>query len=252
MHEYDDGRDGDDRRRRDILNPVQLSDNGPTASASASSASPSAVAQPPRHSFNLRSPTQPELHHHHQGGPHFPTSTAASPSSAAGATTNNKTNTTSTSNGTRSLLHNPFLAGATAPPSLPPPILPSAAAPPPRSPLHAPPVFYPQDIRDPPPREKTAGSFYDPTTDTTTTTKDRRLSDTGSSWHNATQAPTSSSASKVSKHFRHDAFPFFFLHVLFCFRDAAIKICSLELGCQQHQWWLIFPAGKGGGKGQRR
>lgn len=222
MHEYDDGRDGDDRRRRDILNPVQLSDNGPppTAPAPVSSASPSAVAQPPRHSFNLRSPTQPDLHHH-PGGPHFPTSTAASPSSAAVHASS------STSNGTRSLLHNPFLTGTTAPPpSLPPPILPSAAAPPPRSPLHAPPVFYPQDMRDPPPsREKTAGSFYDPTTDTTTSTKDRRLSDTGSSWHNATQAQTSAPASKVSNFGTIPSF-FFFLHA-FCSCDAAINRCLL-------------------------
>lgn len=188
MHEYDDGRDGDDRRRRDILNPI----DGPTTTPSASS-------------FSLRSPTQPEFHHQ-QPPPHFPTSTTAgSPSSAA--------TSSSTSNGTRSLLHNPFLTGTTAPPSLPPPILPSAAAAPPRSPLHAPPVFYPQDMRDPAPpaREKTAGSFYDPTTDTTTTTKDRRLSDTGSSrYNNATQA---SSASKVSNQ-KGDAFHCFYFYFI--------------------------------------
>lgn len=191
MHEYDEDRDRDERRRRDILNPVQLSENGPTVPSAGTSASPATSTQPPRHSFNLRSPTQSDFHH----PPHFPGSSSASPSSAANAGAGANTGSANTtSNGTRSLLHNPFLTTTTAPPSLPPPVLPSTAAPP-RSPLHAPAVFYPQDMRDPP-REKTAGSFYDPTTDTTTTTKDRRVSETGSSWHNATQSQTSSS--KVS------------------------------------------------------
>lgn len=195
-------RDRDERRRRDILNPVQLSQNGPVAPSaanpiisSASASSSSSSAQPPHHAFNLRSPTQPDFH-----GPHFPGSSSASPSSAsaanpsAAAASTNNPNTNANGATSRSGLHNPFLTSA-APPSLPP------AAAPPRSPLHAPPhLFYPQDMRDArdprdPPRDKTVSNFYDPTTDTVTTTatSDRRVSDTGSSRHNATQSQASSS-----------------------------------------------------------
>lgn len=207
LHEYDDDRDRDrdrgrdrdrdERRRRDILNPVQLSDNGPAAPSSSSSSMTAAAASasassalPPRHSFSLRSPTQPDFHH----PSHLSGSTSVSPSPA--------TASASASNGTssRSGLHNPFLTSA-APPSLPPPV---------HSPLHAPQVYYPQDMRDhrdhrdPPPREKTAGSFYDPTTDTTTTTSDRKVSEASSSWHSATQSQTSSSK-KVRSRLAGDA-----------------------------------------------
>lgn len=222
LHDYEDQqRDRDrerererergssERRHRDILNPVQHGDNTNPPPGSGSHA-PGQQQQhphqpPPRHSFSLRSPTQPDFHH--AAPPHFPGSSSASPSSApsasAAANTNASTSTSTngTGSGTRSLLHNPFLTSSSAaPPSLPPPVHPSSIAPP-RSPLHAPPVFYPQDMREhrDTPREKTAGSFYDPTTDTTTSTSDRRVSDTGSTWHNATQAPSASSASKVSK-----------------------------------------------------
>lgn len=210
-----------ERRHRDILNPVQLSDTAtttttttttststnpaPTASSPAPSPAPPASSShlqgpgqppPPRHSFALRSPTQSDFHP--PNGPHFPGSSSASPSTAPNNASNNTNTTTTTAangtgtgtasvTGTRSLLHNPFLTSTTAPPSLPPPpIVPSAIAPPPRSPLHAPPVFYPQDMRDhrQSPREKTAGSFYDPTTDTTTTNTERKASDTAPSWHN--------------------------------------------------------------------
>jgi DNA helicase INO80 len=53
--------------------------------------------------------------------------------------------------------------------------------------LHAPPVYYPSEIRDREPiREKLASSsFYDPTTDTNRE-RERRVSETGS-WHTATQ-----------------------------------------------------------------
>lgn len=200
LHEYDDerdrdrgrDRDRDERRRRDILNPVQPSDNGPAAPSSSSSsiaaaAASASSAQPPRHSFSLRSPTQPEFHH----PSHLSGSTSVSPSPAAAAAASVSSNGTSS----RSGLHNPFLT-STAPPSLPPPV---------HSPLHAPQVYYPQDMRDhrghrdPPAREKTAGSFYDPLTDTTTTS-DRKVSETSSSWHNATQNQMSSS-NKVSSRF---------------------------------------------------
>lgn len=224
LHDYEDQqRDRDrerererergssERRHRDILNPVQQGDNNTNPPPGPGSHAPGQQQQhphqpppPPRHSFSLRSPTQPDFHH--AAPPHFPGSSSASPSSApsasAAANTNASTSTSTngTSSGTRSLLHNPFLTSSAAPPSLPPPVHPSSIAPP-RSPLHAPPVFYPQDMRDhrESPREKTAGSFYDPTTDTTTSTSDRRVSDSGSAWHNATQAPSASSASKVSK-----------------------------------------------------
>lgn len=229
LHDYEDQqrqreRERDsERRHRDILNPVQLSDtntnttNNPAAPApspapapGASSSHPHGPGQHPQHPqqqqqqppsrkpFSLRSPTQSDFHP--PNGPHFPGSSSASPSTAPiNASNNTNTNGTGTGtvSGTRSLLHNPFLTSTTAPPSLPPPIVASAIAPPPRSPLHAPPVFYPQDMRDhrQTPREKTAGSFYDPTTDTTTTNTDRRVSDTASSWHN----PPHISSSKVSK-----------------------------------------------------
>lgn len=161
-HDYDED---DDRRRRDAL-PSGTTSGGAQASGH---------GPPPRHSFNLRSPTQAEFHH----APTF----SASPSSSANT-------------GPRSILHNPFMSPTAASSPLPPP---GSAPPgpagvssnlqaPPRSPLHAPPVFYPQDIREPA-REKSAGSFYDPTTDTTTR-KERRVSDAGS-WHNATQTSPS-------------------------------------------------------------
>ncbi|KAG6357167.1 hypothetical protein INS49_015044 [Diaporthe citri] len=197
---------GSERRHRDILNPVQQGDNNTNPPPGPGSHAPGQQQQhphqpPPRHSFSLRSPTQPDFHH--AAPPHFPGSSSASPSSApsasAAANTNASTSTSTngTGSGTRSLLHNPFLTSSAAPPSLPPPVHPSSIAPP-RSPLHAPPVFYPHDMRDhrDSPREKTAGSFYDPTTDTTTSTSDRRVSDSGSAWHNATQASSASSASK--------------------------------------------------------
>ncbi|KAL1860284.1 putative DNA helicase ino80 [Diaporthe australafricana] len=213
LHDYEDQqrdrererereRGSSERRHRDILNPVQLGDsngngNNTTAPAAPGSHAPGQQQPPPsRHSFSLRSPTQPDFHH--PAPPHFPGSSSGSPSSAPSTSAaNTSTSTNGAGSGTRSLLHNPFLTSSAAPPSLPPPVHPSSIAPP-RSPLHAPPVFYPQDMRDhrDSAREKTAGSFYDPTTDTTTTTSERRVSDTGSAWHNATQASSSSSASK--------------------------------------------------------
>lgn len=207
-HERDRDRERDERRRRDILNPVHIGDSGPSVPSSivAASAPPSTSAQTSSqssrhshsHSFSLRSPTQSD---HHHPPPLLSGSTAASPSSSniAMPTSSNGV-ATATASASRSGLHNPFMASA-SPSSLPQPV---------RSPLHAPSVYYPQDLRDArdhrePPREKTAGSFYDPTTDTTTTTSERRVSDTGSSWHNATQtqgttsSTPASSSSKVSK-----------------------------------------------------
>jgi DNA helicase INO80 len=65
---------------------------------------------------------------------------------------------------------------------------------PPLSPLHAPPVYYPSEIRDRElMREKPApSSFYDPTVDARE--RERKVSDTAS-WRNATQ----NSTPKVSK-----------------------------------------------------
>ncbi|KAK5660196.1 hypothetical protein OQA88_13666 [Cercophora sp. LCS_1] len=61
---------------------------------------------------------------------------------------------------------------------------------PPRSPLHAPPVYYPSDLRDrDQTREKGGSGYYDPTADTSSKKERERVSDTGS-WRNATQAST--------------------------------------------------------------
>ncbi|ROV88006.1 hypothetical protein VSDG_09171 [Cytospora chrysosperma] len=248
LHDYEDQqrqreRERDsERRHRDILNPVQLSDTAtttttstttstnpaPTASSPAPSPAPPGSSShlqgpgqppPPRHSFALRSPTQSDFHP--PNGPHFPGSSSASPSTAPNNASNN-TNTTTTAaangtgtgtasvSGTRSLLHNPFLTSTTAPPSLPPPpIVPSAIAPPPRSPLHAPPVFYPQDMRDhrQSPREKTAGSFYDPTTDTTTTNTERKASDTAPSWHNPPHVSSSKPRDSLTRDYDYPSQP---------------------------------------------
>jgi DNA helicase INO80 len=156
---------------RDILNPVSSTTQTP--------GTPGAPVPPrPHSSFSLRSPTQPQDYHH-------PSPYAASPSTVGRQPS-----------GARSILNNPF--GAASAPSLPPPLqAPPAIAPtttpsglqhPPRSPLlHAPPVFYPSEIRDREPiREKpSSSSFYDPTTDTNRG-RERRVSETGA-WHTTTQ-----------------------------------------------------------------
>jgi DNA helicase INO80 len=162
---------------RDILNPV---------SATTQPGTPGAPAPPrPHSSFNLRSPTQQSDYHH-------PNTYAASPSAATGQ-----------SSGSRSILNNPFgpaPSSALPPPLQAPPNIVSAATSsglqhPPRSPLHAPPVYYPAEIRDRDPiREKSrASSFYDPTADGNRD-RERRVSETGS-WRSSAQA----SPPKVSK-----------------------------------------------------
>ncbi|KAK4467188.1 hypothetical protein QBC42DRAFT_2398 [Cladorrhinum samala] len=175
---------------RDILNPVSSSNNAPSSvSASQPPGTPRAPAPPrPQSSFGLRSPTQ--------GDYRTPNPYATSPG-----------NQTSTS---RSILSNPF-ATASAP-SLPPPPPPLQAPPALASPpavvssvLQQPSrVYYSTEIRDrEPAREKTPSSrFYDPTSDTKSDRdldrqreREGRVSDTGSSWRNATQ----SSTPKVSK-----------------------------------------------------
>ncbi|KAL1877568.1 hypothetical protein VTK73DRAFT_8557 [Phialemonium thermophilum] len=188
----------DDRvggRLRDILNP------GGTAAAQS-------VPAPPRphssSSFHLRSPTQSEFHHH---------PSSFSPSSTS-TTSNNAVS------GSRSILNNPFAGSSTTGPSLPPPLQPPAGLsvsrstnlqPPPRSPLHAPPLYYPHDREVDRERERDrdrnrdrtsdrdwdrdgtrekpalSSSFYDPTTGVTSIPKDRQASDTAS-WHEQTAA----------------------------------------------------------------
>ncbi|KAK4153040.1 INO80-like protein [Chaetomidium leptoderma] len=157
---------------RDILNPVSSTTQTP--------GTPGAPAPPrPPSSFSLRSPTQQSDYRH-------PSPYAASPSAA-----------NSQPSGTRSILNNhPF--GSAPAPSLPPqlqapPSIASTTASsglqhPPRSPLHAPPVFYPSDTRDREPiREKPpSSSFYDPTTDSNRE-RERRVSETGS-WRTSVQA----------------------------------------------------------------
>lgn len=169
---------------RDILNPVSTTSQAPPSHGAPGT--PGAPAPPRAHSsFSLRSPTQADYHH---SSPY-----AASPPSAAVG---------SQPPAPRSILNNPFATAST--PSLPPPLqAPQSIAPssasglqhPPRSPLHAPPVYYPSDIRDRESvREKSGpSSFYDPTTDTRE--RERRVSDTTSSWRHATQ----NSTPKVSK-----------------------------------------------------
>jgi DNA helicase INO80 len=161
---------------RDILNPV---------SSTTQPGTPGAPAPPrPHSSFNLRSPTQQSDYHH-------PNTYTASPSATVGQPS-----------GSRSILNNPF--GSAPSSSLPPPLqappnIVSAATSglqhPPRSPLHAPTVYYPTEIRDRDPiREKSrTSSFYDPTTDGNRD-RERRVSETGS-WRSSAQA----SPPKVSK-----------------------------------------------------
>jgi DNA helicase INO80 len=184
---------------RDILNPVSSTTQAP--------ATPGAPAPPrPHSSFSLRSPTQPSDYHH-------PTAYAASPS-AIGAQPS----------GSRSILNNPF--GAAPSPSLPPPLqappsivsatTSSGLQHPPRSPLHAPSVYYPSEIRDREPIRDKAGasSFYDPTTDSNRE-RERRVSETGS-WRTSQASPPKVSKQAISilgKTFhaiaRHQASPTF-------------------------------------------
>ena len=131
---------------RDILNPAPMSPQ-------------------PRHSFSLRSPTQPDYHRQY------------SPVS---------------SNTQRSSLHNPFMAAPTGAAL-------SSNASGPISPLHAPSAsYYSSAPRDDYPRDTKPASrgFYDPTTDTT---KERRVSDAAptSSWHTATGLSTAPQVSQV-------------------------------------------------------
>ncbi|KAK0735368.1 SNF2 family N-terminal domain-containing protein [Apiosordaria backusii] len=179
---------------RDILNPVSSASQ--PASALGPPGAPGAPAPPrPHSSFSLRSPTQGEYH--------IPNPYSTSPGSHT--------------SGSRSILSNPVASASVSAPSFPPPPpppplpastttlqAPSAIAspstthqPPPVSPLHAPHVYYSSEIRDrdrdnrDPVRETSAASsFYDPTADSTKKERERRVSDTGSSWRNATQSST--------------------------------------------------------------
>lgn len=168
---------------RDILNPVSSAPQAPSA----------ASGPPPRaHSsaFSLRSPTQHDLHHPH------PSPYSASPPREP--------------SGPRSILNNPnpFMSAPTS--ALPPPPLqapppssatistPTGAAAsssslqhPPRSPLHAPPVFYPTDPRDrDQTREKASGGYYDPTADAPSKKERERAASEAVAWRNATQTST--------------------------------------------------------------
>lgn len=165
---------------RDILNPV--------------SSSTPATAPPPRPPFSLRSPTQPPHdYRHHQSAP---------PS--------------------RSILNSPYAASPSVslpPPLQAPPSLASSATPTPpttttsstglqqhpqtsRSPLHAPTVYFPAELRDREAiREKSVvsnSSFYDPTTDSSSRDKTRRGSDTGAASPWRTGAQTSPPKPQVS------------------------------------------------------
>ncbi|KAI6381506.1 putative DNA helicase ino80, variant 2 [Pyricularia grisea] len=199
---YDE--DDDHRRRqRDILNPPAPSQTGPGSGGSSSAGGP----RPP---FSLRSPTQSEFHHQSSQHHYSASSTASVPQSNYNGTHNGvpQSHSHSRSNShsrpsSSSVLHSPYQQASTA--SRPAHALDLHRSPqasglqaPQRSPgLHAPSVYYSQDSREhhpPPPKaiDKPASSgrsFYDPLTDTTTTStidRERRTSDAGSSWHNAT------------------------------------------------------------------
>jgi hypothetical protein len=178
---------------------------------------------PPRpHSstFSLRSPTQPEFHHPaaYSGSPPSSTSLGREPS------------------GPRSILNNPFMSAAA--PSLPPPPLQtpstlassgaatgSAPAPsnlqrPSRSPLHAPSIYYPTDLRDrDPARDKPASgasNFYDPTVDAAPKKETERTLSDASSWRTATPKVSKRNRPKlgaapvpISKSHIHEPFFFF-------------------------------------------
>ncbi|KAL2018013.1 hypothetical protein VTK56DRAFT_1329 [Thermocarpiscus australiensis] len=162
---------------RNILNPVSSTSPAPLTHGTmpGTPGAPTPPRQPA--SFSLRSPTQSDYHH--------PRPYSGSPSSTAVG---------SQHSGSRSILTNPFATATT--PSFPPPLqapqgitsstVPSSLQPPPRSPLHAPPVYYPLETRDRESmREKSGPSnFYDPTADTRAE-RDRGVSDTGS-WRNTT------------------------------------------------------------------
>jgi DNA helicase INO80 len=211
-------------RLRDILNPggsVSPAPAGvpghqpPTIMSTPSGTSqgpppaPTPPARPHHHatSFSLRSPTQSsDFHNQPPPPPSLSYSTSPSNNNVAGS---------------RSILNNHYMTSPAGGTSLPPPLQPPAGIvtsssgsvgppasgtsnlhAPDRSPLHAPPVYYPHDIRDrdrdrerdrdlrEPSREKAStGSFYDPTTDSVTTSngttiKERRISDAAGSWHN--------------------------------------------------------------------
>lgn len=213
---------GDDRAPargglRDILNPVSsVSQNSPVlrgpppvpAPAPAPQASVSSTHSRTS-SFNLRSPTTQLADYHH------PSPYSASPSSTSIGGAREPS-------GPRSILNNPFDSASTH--SLPPPPPPTTAlhAPPtaaasprtttgalggsPSPALHAPNIYY-SEVRDrgdrdhlqQPAREKkpsASNGFYDPTSDSTPSStsankeRERRVSDTGSSWRNATQVST--------------------------------------------------------------
>ncbi|KAB5576089.1 hypothetical protein GE09DRAFT_614871 [Coniochaeta sp. 2T2.1] len=183
---------------------------------------PTPPGRPHHHgaSFSLRSPTQASsssLDFHNQRAPLPSLSYSTSP-------TNNRSILNNTNN------HH-YMTSPVGGTSLPPPLQPPAGlvtsssvvsvGPPPsgtsnlhhpdRSPLHPPPVYYPQDTRDrerdrdrdrdrdlrEPVRERpSTGSFYDPTTDSVTTSngtiaKERRISDAAGSWHNSGAAKVS-------------------------------------------------------------
>lgn len=179
---------------RDILNPVSsaLPPQAPSTNM------PTPPRPPPSHSsaFSLRSPTQPEFHH--------PAAYSGSPPSAASLGRE--------PSGPRSILNNPFMPAQTAGSSLPPLPLqtPSStlsssgavatatgSAPalsnlqrPSRSPLHAPSIYYPTDLRDrDPARDKPASgasNFYDPTVDAAPKKETERTLSDASSWRTAT------------------------------------------------------------------
>lgn len=192
-----------------------------------SGASPTPPTRSHHHpaSFSLRSPTQ-SLDYPNQPPPPPSLSYSASPTNNAVA-------------GSRSILNNPYMTSpAGGGTSLPPPLQPPAGLvtsssvsvgppgsgtsnlhPPERSPLHAPPVYYPHDIRDrdrdrdlrEPSREKAStGSFYDPTTDSVTTSNgttsnERRVSDAAGAWHN--NGAQKLSTPKVSPNFLPQSLP---------------------------------------------
>ena len=161
----DDEDDRERRHRRDILNPSSSVVGPPGAGPSPGPRLPG---------FSLRSPTQTEYHATAYSSP-APPAPGTHQSPRAGLSS--------------------FMA--TAPAGAPSMSLPPLGAVPntashrqgaPPSPVRAPAGYYASQPDLHQPREKPAGSFYDPTTDITTT-KERRVSETGS-WHGANAVST--------------------------------------------------------------
>ncbi|TPX12883.1 uncharacterized protein E0L32_006763 [Thyridium curvatum] len=171
----DDGED--DRRRRDILHPTSGAAAHAVGSGAPGAAPASLGAATARSSFSLRSPTQSQS----QSAtlPHPP------PFGSPSASTTTNGHGSNSQPASRSILNSPYISSPSSRPAhLASSSASATARPGPHSPLHAPPQYFPSELRDPP-REKAAAaattttapttrSFYDPLKDMTTTVKEQQ------------------------------------------------------------------------------